>query len=92
LLQSKARPDVPILAFTPVESTFRQLGLYWGVFPFLVPFSNSIEEMIRYVENVLINKLSYSNGHKVVFISGFPIGAMRSTNLAMIHTIGSLEY
>ena len=92
LLQSKARPDVPILAFTPVESTFRQLGLYWGVFPFLVPFSNSIEEMIRYVENVLINKLSYSNWHKVVFISGFPIGAMRSTNLAMIHTIGSLEY
>jgi hypothetical protein len=30
-------------------------------------------------------------GQKVVVISGFPIGAMRSTNLALMHTIGSLD-
>lgn len=92
ILQSKARPEVPILAFTPNETTYRRMGLYWGVSPYLVPFSNTIEEMIRQVENVLTSELSYSKGHKVVFISGFPIGAMRSTNLAIIHTIGALDY
>ncbi len=91
ILQSKARPDVPILAFTPNELTYRRLGLYWGVNPYLVPFSNSIEDMIQHVENVLTRELSYSKGQKVIFISGFPIGAMRSTNLAIIHTIGALD-
>lgn len=91
ILQSKARPEVPILAFTPYESTYRRLGLYWGVIPHLVPLSSSLEEMIRHVEKELISYTSLSPGQKIVLICGFPIGAMRSTNLALIHTIGSLD-
>ena len=91
LLQSKARPQVPILAFTPVEETYHRLGMYWGVIPHLVPFSNSLEEMIHHVEDALILNTSMEPGQKVVVISGFPIGAMRSTNLALMHTIGSLD-
>ncbi|MDO9546570.1 MAG: pyruvate kinase [Pelolinea sp.] len=91
LLQSKARPDVPILAFTPNINTFHMLGLYWGVTPYLVPFSNTLEKMIRHVEQVLMKFADNQHGQKVIIISGFPIGAMRSTNLALLHTIGSLE-
>jgi pyruvate kinase len=91
LLQSKARPQVPILAFTPSEDTYRRLGMNWGVIPNLVPFSNSLEEMIQHVEDALLSSTSLQKGQKVVFISGFPIGAMRSTNLALLHTIGSLK-
>ena len=91
LLQSKARPQVPILAFTPSEDTYRRLGMNWGVIPHLVPFSNSLEEMIQHVEDALLKSTSLEKGQKVVFISGFPIGAMRSTNLALLHTIGSMK-
>jgi pyruvate kinase len=91
LLQSKARPEVPILAFTPNENTFHTLGLYWGVTPHLVPFSNSLESMIRHVENALLKIADIHKGRKVIMISGFPIGAMRPTNLALLHTIGSLD-
>ncbi|MCD6356789.1 MAG: pyruvate kinase, partial [Anaerolineaceae bacterium] len=91
LLQSKARPDVPILAFTPDKDTFRTLGLYWGVIPHLVPFSNSLEEMLRFVEKALLTYSEIKSGQKVIMISGFPIGAMRPTNLALLHTIGSLD-
>jgi len=91
LLQSKARPEVPILAFTPNENTFHTLGLYWGVTPYLVPFSNSLEEMIRHVEKALLKFANIQPGQKVIMISGFPIGAMRPTNLALLHTIGSLD-
>jgi pyruvate kinase len=91
LLQSKARPEVPILAFTPNENTFHTLGLYWGVTPHLVPFSKSLEDMIRHVENALLKFADIQPGHKVIMISGFPIGAMRPTNLALLHTIGSLD-
>ena len=91
LLQSKARPQVPILAFTPNEATYRKMGMYWGVIPHLVPFSNSLEEMIHHVEDALLETTTMERGNKVVVISGFPIGAMRSTNLALLHTIGSLD-
>lgn len=91
LLQSKARPQVPIFAFTPVENTYRKLGMHWGVIPHLVPFSNSLEDMIYHVEKALLESTSMKPGNKVVLISGFPIGAMRSTNLALLHTIGSIE-
>ena len=90
LLQSKARPEVPIIAFTPKRDTYGILGMYWGVEPYLVPFSDTMEEMIQHVEKTLLSLPDIKSGQKVVMISGFPIGAMRSTNLALLHTIGSL--
>ena len=90
VLQSKARPAVPIIAFTPKMDTYGILGMYWGVDPYLVPFSDSLEDMIQHVERTLLSLPDMKKGQKVVMISGFPIGAMRPTNLALLHTIGSL--
>jgi pyruvate kinase len=90
LLQSKARPDVPIIAFTPKKDTYGILGMYWGVDPYLVPFSDTLEDMIQHVEKTLLSIPEMKRGQKVVMISGFPIGAMRPTNLALLHTIGSI--
>lgn len=91
IFQSKARPEVPIFAFSPNEFTFRRMGMYWGVTPFLVPYSDSLEEMIRHVEKTLLGKINFKPGQKVILVSGFPIGEMRSTNLALMHTIGSIR-
>ncbi len=91
VLQSKARPNIPILAFTPSKRTYQRLGLYWGVIPFFVPFSNTLEDMITHVEETMFEYTDIKEGQKVIIVSGFPIGAMRSTNLALLHTIGSLK-
>lgn len=91
ILQSKARPKIPILAFTPNIRTYQRLGMYWGVIPFLVPFSTTLEDMIFHVEDTMFKCTDIKNGEKVVIVSGFPIGAMRATNLALLHTIGSAQ-
>jgi pyruvate kinase len=88
LLMSKARPRVPILAFTPNERTLALSNLYWGVTPTLVPFANSLEEMVHSVDQALISRGNLKTGQQVVLISGFPVGAMRLPNLALLHTIG----
>jgi len=88
LLMAKARPRVPILAFTPVEKTMALCSLYWGVTPLLVPFANSLEEMVRSVDQALISRGHLKTGQQVVLISGFPVGAMRLPNLALLHSIG----
>ena len=89
-LQSKARPEVPILAFTPNEITYRRIGNVLGGKPISCAFFDNSEEMIIHVEEVLLSSGEYKIGQKVVLISGFPIGEMRATNLALLHTIGSI--
>jgi pyruvate kinase len=89
LYMSKTRPHVPILAFTPERSTYQKLGLLWGVTPFLVPFASTVETMLAHVETALIASSNLSPGQQVVMISGFPVGAMREPNFALLYTVGS---
>jgi pyruvate kinase len=85
---SKSRPRVPILAFTPVRQTYQRLGMLWGVRPFLVPFASNVETMLAHVEAAAVASLVLSPGQQIVLISGFPVGAMRQPNFALLHTIG----
>lgn len=87
-LMAKARPEAPILAFTPSKSTYRQLPLLWGVTPHLVPFADTLEAMLEVVEKTIVAETPIQPGQQVVLISGFPVGAMRPPNLAILHTIG----
>ncbi len=88
VLMSKARPRVPIFAFTPEERTYRRLSMYWGVVPQQVPFANTAETMLRHVEAALRAATPIEPGQQVVLISGFPVGAMRPPNFALLHTVG----
>lgn len=87
-LMSKTFPRAPILGFTPDKKTYNRLALYWGVHPYIVPFVDTIEEMIDRVENTMISDTPIQHGNQVVLISGFPVGAMRPPNLALLHTVG----
>ena len=91
VLMSKVRPRVPIFAFTPEESTYRRLSMYWGVVPQQVPFANTVETMLRHVEAALRAATPIEAGQQVVLISGFPVGAMRPPNFALLHTVGVLD-
>mgnify|MGYP006284276485 CR=1 FL=1 len=89
-LMSKARPDVPILAFTPEPLTFQQMGLYWGVNPLLVPYADTLETMIKHVETAIATATDLERGQQVILISGFPVGAFRQPNLALLYTLGDM--
>jgi pyruvate kinase len=87
-LMSKIRPRVPILAFTPNENAYRRLTFLWGVSPQLVPFANSLEEMLDHVDAALIRSNVVRAGDQVVLVCGFPVGALRPPNMALLHTVG----
>lgn len=89
-LMSKVRPVKRILAFTPDAATFRQLAFLWGVQPQLAPFSDSLEGMIRYVDAELVRS-GLESGQQVVVVCGFPVGAMRPPNMALLHTVGDQD-
>lgn len=87
-LMSKIRPRVPIRAFTPNPETARRMTFMWGVRPQLVPFSNSLEEMIDHVDAALTRSQVVQVGDQVVLVCGFPVGALRPPNMALLHTVG----
>ena len=87
-LMAKARPCVPILAFTPEPRSYQRLAIMWGVTPYIVPFADTVEEMIAHVEAALRVSGIVQPGQQVVLISGFPVGAMCPPNMALLHTVG----
>ena len=87
-LISKIRPRVPVMAFTPNQDTYRRLTFLWGVSPQQVPFSNSLEEMIDHVDSALMHSDVVQPGDQVVLVCGFPVGAVRPPNMALLHTVG----
>jgi len=88
ILMSKTRPCVPVLAFTPVEETYRRMALAWGVTPYRVPWADTMEEMIGHVETALLESGLVRQGGQVVVVSGFPVRDFRLPNMALLHTVG----
>lgn len=88
-LMSKARPRVPILAFTPVEKTYHYLSMLWGTTPCLIPQAASIEEMLNHVDTEVIEGTQVKPGQEIVLIAGFPIDKMVPPNMALLHTVKS---
>jgi pyruvate kinase len=89
LYMSKARPRVPVMAFTPEPHTYNRLGMMWGVKPFLVPFATTVESMLAHVDTAIMASSNLEPGQQIVVIAGFPVGMMRDPNFALLYTIGS---
>ena len=87
-LISQARPDVPIVAFTPSPSVRRQLALSWGVSSRLIGKVETTEEMVEEIERALLGDGSVRAGDALVIISGAPMWVAGTTNLMKLHRVG----
>lgn len=88
LLMAKARPRVPIMAFTSELRTYHRLALAWGVQPHIVPLVDTVEAMFHCVETALRDSGTVKSGQQVVLVCGFPIMEMRQPNMVLLHTLG----
>ncbi|HKJ26922.1 MAG TPA: pyruvate kinase, partial [Anaerolineales bacterium] len=87
---SKANPRVPIIGFTPQETTYRRMAFYWGVYPHKIEFATTMETMLSYVDSAMAATMPFVPGQQVVVICGFPVGSSRPPNLALLHNIGDV--
>ena len=84
---SKARPVVPIVAFSPNDTTRRRLALLWGVVPFPVDALRNSDEMIERATGQLLANGLVSPGDKLVTIYGAPVGVSGSTNAIRVKVV-----
>jgi pyruvate kinase len=85
---ARYRSPIPLLAFTPQPATRSQLALTWGVETFIVPPARHTDEMVRQVEDALLQIGRCEKGDKVVIVAGSPPGTPGRTNALRVHTIG----
>ncbi|MBI5643278.1 MAG: pyruvate kinase [Deltaproteobacteria bacterium] len=90
-LLSKLRPTTRIIAFTPLETTWRRLALVWGVEPFTIEFGLHTDEMICRGEAALLDYGIAGLGDTIVVVSGTKVGMRGATNMMKIDWIGSEE-
>jgi pyruvate kinase len=86
---SRLRSAIPVLAFTPVESTRAELTLTWGVETFLVPIVSHTDDMIRQVDKALTDSGRIETGERVVIVAGSPPGIAGHTNMVRVRRIGA---
>ena len=85
---SRYRGRVPILAFTPEDKVRCQLALTWGVETFRTDPVEHTDEMVRQVDEQLLEIGRVEEGDLVVIIAGSPPGIPGSTNALRIHRMG----
>ncbi|HWP03870.1 MAG TPA: pyruvate kinase [Gemmatimonadaceae bacterium] len=81
------RPDVPIMALTDMERTYRQLALVWGVIPVLVPRAGSYEDMFEFARGELLRRGLARRGERVVVTAGVPFDVPGTTNTMRVDVV-----
>jgi len=84
---SKARPIVPVMAFSPNSATRRRLALFWGVIPQALEAMRNIDEMVDHASAFLAAHGYVSPGDKFVVIFGAPIGVTGTTNSIRVRVV-----
>ena len=87
-LISKDRPRRPILAYTPSEWVYRQLALWWGIWPYSIELAGTTEELFDAVEQRLQDDNLIQKGEHIVIMGGMPVATRAHTNFVKLHRIG----
>ena len=85
---ARLRPRIPLLAFSPLESTRHQLALSWGIEAFTAEHVDHTDEMVKQVDRMLLEQARCRRGDLVIIVAGSPPGIPGSTNAMRVHRIG----
>lgn len=89
LKASKKRPEVPILAISPVKETARQLAISWGVYPDFCPEDrldkDDFRSMLKVSCDIALEKgLVTDSNDLMVVTAGFPFGTPGAANIIRV--------
>jgi pyruvate kinase len=84
---SKARPAMPIVAFSPNPSTRRRLALVWGVVPLPIDAQRHPDEMVERASALLVSNGYVAPGDRFVAIHGAPVGVVGTTNAIRVRVV-----
>lgn len=85
---ARERPNMPILALTPIAHTARKLCLVWGMHCVLTEDQQNVDEMVVKAGEVASSEGFAKTGDRILITAGVPVGTPGTTNMLRIAVIG----
>ncbi|KQQ79495.1 pyruvate kinase [Aureimonas sp. Leaf324] len=89
LRTARERPQIPILALSPIEATARRLSLVWGLHCVVTDDASDMEDMVNRACRLAVQQGYARVGERVIVTAGVPLRTPGATNMIRIAYIGS---
>jgi pyruvate kinase len=89
LRAARERPQVPIIALSPVLQTARRLSLLWGTHCVVTPDAADLDDMVDRACQITFAEGFGKVGDRIIITAGVPLRTPGSTNMLRIAYIGS---
>ncbi len=91
LRAARERPQLPIVALSPVLRTARRLSLVWGLHCVVTEDAHDLDDMVERACRIAHEESFGREGDRIIISAGVPLGTPGSTNMLRIAYIGAEE-
>jgi pyruvate kinase len=88
LRAARERPQVPIIALSPILNTARRLSLLWGTHCVVQPDARDLDDMVARACRITLEEDFGAAGDRIIITAGVPLRTPGSTNMLRIAYIG----
>ncbi|MGN6303384.1 MAG: pyruvate kinase [Mesorhizobium sp.] len=89
LRAARERPQVPIIALSPILDTARRLSLLWGTHCVVTEDARDLDDMVERACRIAIEQDFGEPGDRIIITAGVPLRTPGSTNMLRIAYIGA---
>jgi len=89
LRASRERPNVPIIALSPIVQTARRLSICWGMHCVVTQDATDLDDMVNRACRIVVAEGFGKPGDRIIISAGVPLGTPGATNMLRIAYIGS---
>ncbi|PSJ59287.1 pyruvate kinase [Pseudaminobacter soli (ex Li et al. 2025)] len=89
LRAARERPQVPIIALSPVVQTARRLSLVWGTHCVVTEDATDLDDMVDRACRIAYEEGFGRPGDRVIITAGVPLGTPGATNMLRIAYVGA---
>ncbi len=86
---ARERPQVPIIALSPIVATARRLSLLWGTHCVVTDDASDLDDMVDRACRITFDEGFGKAGDRIIITAGVPLGTPGSTNMLRIAYIGT---
>jgi pyruvate kinase len=88
LRAARERPQLPIIALSPVVETARRLSLVWGLHCVVTADATDLDDMVARACRIAHDESFAREGDRIIISAGVPLRTPGSTNMLRIAYIG----
>ncbi|TWF55068.1 pyruvate kinase [Neorhizobium alkalisoli] len=89
LRASRERPNVPIIALSPIIQTARRLSVCWGMHCVVTHDATDLDDMVNRACRIVVSEGFGKPGDRIIISAGVPLGTPGATNMIRIAYIGA---